>query len=117
MTAQPIDQQKRNFDTNDQLASEVRGVLAKFGLKQKDLATFLGIAQPNISKKLKGITPFTFDELDAMAEWFSTTPQVLMGFASEPRPQNPAYKEFLAADTARNSDSYTAWDSNPEPID
>ena len=35
------------------------------------------------------LTPFTLDELDVLAEWFSTTPQVLMGFASEPKPVRP----------------------------
>ena len=35
------------------------------------------------------LTSFTLDELDVLAEWFSTTPQVLMGFASEPKPVRP----------------------------
>jgi transcriptional regulator with XRE-family HTH domain len=99
------------------LAMEVKAAMARFDLRQADLAKVLGITQSSASRKLKGHTPFTFDELDVLADWFSTTPQVLMGFALEPRPQNPASKKFLTVDTARNSDSYTARDSNPEPID
>ncbi|EPD32072.1 hypothetical protein HMPREF9306_01634 [Propionimicrobium lymphophilum ACS-093-V-SCH5] len=117
MTAQALTESETSFNSSERLTMEIRATLARFGLKQKDLAAVLGIAQPSASRKLKGKTPFTLDELDIMADWFSTTPQVLMGFASEPRPQNPAYKEFLVADATRNSDSYTAWDSNPEPID
>ncbi|WP_423809724.1 helix-turn-helix domain-containing protein [Propionimicrobium lymphophilum] len=95
----------------------MRANMGRYGLKQKDLASALQISQAQVSSRLRGSTPFSLDDIEVIASWFSTTPQVLMGFASEPRPQNPAYKKFLAADAARNSDSYTAWDSNPEPID
>ena len=117
MTAQLKPQETTQFSSGLNLAMEVKAAMARFDLRQADLAKVLGITQSSASRKLKGHTPFTFDELDVLSEWFSTTPQVLMGFALEPRPKNPAYKEFLATDAARNSDSYTAWDSNPEPID
>ncbi|WP_369290616.1 helix-turn-helix domain-containing protein [Propionimicrobium lymphophilum] len=115
MTAELTD--SRTLSTAEIAAGEIRALMGRFKLKQADLGTVLGLTRTQAGRKLNMVTPFTLDELDVLAEWFSTTPQVLMGFALEPRPKNPAYKEFLVADATRNSDSYTAWDSNPEPID
>ena len=71
------------------VASEVRGVIAKFGMKQADLAKFLGLSQGAISNRMRGTQAFQLHEIELLANWFSTTPQVLMGFATEPRPHKP----------------------------
>ena len=74
---------------NDQVASEVRATMGRFGLKQKDLSKALGISQAQVSSRLRGTTPFSLDDIEMIAKWFSTTPQVLMGFATEPKPVRP----------------------------
>lgn len=71
------------------MTAEVRANMARFGLKQKDLGDLLQINQSQASKKLRGITALTFDEVDIIADWFSTSPAVLMGYATEPRPRKP----------------------------
>ena len=71
------------------VTAEVRANMARFGLKQKDLGDLLQINQSQASKKLRGITALTFDEVDIIADWFSTSPAVLMGYATEPRPRKP----------------------------
>ncbi len=71
------------------VTAEVRANMARFGLKQKDLADLLQINQSQASKKLRGVTPLTLDEIEVIAAWFSTSPAVLMGYATEPRPKMP----------------------------
>lgn len=92
---------------SDFAASEIRAHMARFSLKQIDLAETLGVTQAHVSRKLRGVTPFTLDELQVIADWFSTTPPVLLGYATEPRPRKPE----------RGSARCAARDSNPEPSD
>lgn len=80
----------RTFGTANVAAGEIRALMGKFKLKQADLGDILGITRSQAGRKLNMVTPFTLDELDVLAEWFSTTPQVLMGFELEPRPKRPA---------------------------
>ncbi len=72
------------------VTAEVRANIARFGLKQKDLGDLLRINQSQASKKLRGVTPLTLDEVELIAAWFSTSPAVLMGYAVEPRPRKPS---------------------------
>lgn len=76
-------------DLNDKVAAEVRAALGRFQLKQLDLAAVLGVTQTQVSRRLRGEVPFTLRDVDAIAEWFSTSPAVLLGYANEPQPRKP----------------------------
>ena len=65
------------------------------------------IGEKDSRAKSRGVAPFTLDELKVIAYWFSTTPPVLMGYATEPRTRKPV----------RGSARCAARDSNPEPSD
>lgn len=88
----------------EQVGAEVRGLCAKFHLRQRDLAQLLNVSQGSVSLRFSGEQPFQLHEIELLADYFSTTPQVLMGFASEPRPVRPIPPE-----------QYTARDSNLGP--
>ena len=75
--------------TAEAAAGEIRAIMGRFKIKQSDLGDALGLTRTQAGRKLNMVTPFTLDELDVLAEWFSTTPQVLMGFATEPKPVRP----------------------------
>ena len=89
--------------TSVRVVEEVRACMARFGLPQADLAALLGVSQGHASRKLRGVTPFTLDEVDLLADWFHTTPAYLMGHATEPRPVRPPKPAFK--------------DGNPDPRD
>ncbi len=74
---------------NDRVASEIRAAMGRYGLKQKDLATALNVSQAQVSSRLRGTMPFSLNDIEVISKWFSTTPQVLMGFELEPRPKRP----------------------------
>ena len=92
---------------SDQVAAEVRALMGRFDLLQADIAEVLGVTQTQVSRRLRGHTPFTLSDVQLLADYFQTTPLVLLGYMQEPRPTKPE----------RGSDSYTARDSNPEPAD
>lgn len=50
------------------VADEVRAHLARHRVTQRDVASLLGKAQPTISRKLDGRTPFTLRELALIAD-------------------------------------------------
>ncbi len=91
----------------ERVGAEVRAVCARFRVTQADLAEVLHLSQGSVSQRLRGAQPMQLHEIETLAEWFSTDPAVLMGYATEPRPRKPE----------RGSDWYTARDSNPEPAD
>jgi len=68
----------------------VRALCARFGLKQIDVARLLGVSQSQVSQRFRGAFAFTLPELETLAEWFSTSPAYLLGFATEPVPKRPA---------------------------
>lgn len=49
------------------VAAVIRGEMAKLQISQAKAAAVLGIAQQSLNRKVRGVTPFTLDELDALA--------------------------------------------------
>lgn len=60
---------ERGVDLNALVAAEVRAQMARKKRTGVDLAKHLGMAQPTISKRLNGDTPFTVAELAEVAAW------------------------------------------------
>lgn len=48
---------------NAEIGANVRAELARAGRTQSDLAYFLGLAQPNVSRRLRGEVEFSASEL------------------------------------------------------
>ena len=69
--------------------AQVRALCARYGLKQADVAQLLRVSQSQVSQRFRGVFAFTLPELEVLAKWFSTSPAVLLGYATEPRPQRP----------------------------
>lgn len=61
------------------VAAEVRALKGRYNATQTQLAEVLGVAQPAVSKKLKGATPFTLTEIDRLARFFGVHPAELLG--------------------------------------
>ena len=72
-----------------QVASEVRGLTAKFNMTQAELAALLHLSQGAVSNRMRGAQAFQLHEIEIIADFFSTTPAVVMGHAATPRPVRP----------------------------
>ena len=86
----------------ERVGGEVRGLCARFHLKQSDLARLLNISQGSVSLRFRGAQPFQLHEIEMLAEYFGTTAQVLMGFETEPRPRKPMSPEQWCAHRGSN---------------
>ena len=85
MTVHELGQQS----LSEQVAAEVRALMGRFNLLQADLADALGVDQTQVSRRLRGHTPFTLGDVERLADYFQTTPLVLLGYMTEPRPKSP----------------------------
>lgn len=63
----------------EQVAEEVRVLMARKQVNQVTLATRLGLSQSGVSKRLRGITPFDANEIGQLAEIFEVPPAQLLG--------------------------------------
>ncbi|MGW4097096.1 helix-turn-helix domain-containing protein [Mycobacterium sp. NPDC004974] len=68
---------------------EVRALLGRYRVTQKDLAEWLGITQPAVSSRLRGETEWKVAEIEQMAEGFNIHPAVLMGGYAPNPPEGP----------------------------
>ena len=59
------------------VAANVRAEAARRGFNQVSLAAVLGISQPNVSKRWRGVHPFSLDELALLADAFDVDDEVL----------------------------------------
>ena len=51
------------------IACRVRSELTLRGLAPKDLAAFMGVTPNTVSRRLRGVTPFSAIELARLASW------------------------------------------------
>lgn len=56
---------------NEHIAEEIRALMGRRRVSQKQLGEFLGYTQGTMSKRLNGSKSWTIDELDAIAGYFS----------------------------------------------
>lgn len=56
----------------------VRAVMARTGLSQTTLATALGLSQASVSARLRGVTPWSVDELVDTARVLDVHPHALL---------------------------------------
>lgn len=76
------------------IAREIKSVLGRFDLSQRDLAKVLGVTPAGISDKLLGRSSFTIDELLIIAGHFGLSLEELIGDALvSTRVPEPTYVE------------------------
>lgn len=63
----------------ERIAAKIATELKAAGRTQTQLADHLGIAQPNVSKRFRGVQPFPLDDLPKVAEFLGTTIEKLLG--------------------------------------
>ena len=78
-----------SLDGRLRFAGEVKALMGRHDVTQLRLAEYLGIGQPELSKRLKGRTPFKIDEILAIADGFGVSVGTLFGETTIPRPGGP----------------------------
>ena len=67
-----------NQDIRSAVAAEVRAAAGRAGLRQIDVSRSARISRPSMSRKWRGETSYTVDELVAIAGVFDIDPGTLM---------------------------------------
>ena len=68
-------------DLTRQTASILRGLIARYGVTQQQMAEAVGVSQSQLSKMIRGVRPIDLDQLAAMCEALGTSPGVVLGEA------------------------------------
>lgn len=93
------------------LAAEVRAWMGRRGLRQVDIAQAIGVTQTQISARLRGQIPFTFEQLIKIAAVMDITLSELLGerILNEKHPR-PAMRD-------EGDGQLPQLDSNQQPLD
>lgn len=87
------------------VAEEVNALMGRHRTTQVQLAAVLGIPQTQLSRRLRGLMPFSIDEVEAIADYYAVPVRSLFDHDEEtPRPKPGGVQR------ARR-------DSNPQPSD
>ena len=122
------------YTATEAVAREIRGLLAKAGLTQKDVANILAITQAGVSDRLRGKQNFSLDELFTLAGALDLTVGDLLGDSIvSARVPEPSYIEeqgrikrkiapigFVpkgATYQILSGEECALWGSNPRPAD
>lgn len=122
------------YTATEAVAREIRGLLAKAGLTQKDVASILAITQAGVSDRLRGKQNFSLDELFTLAGALDLTVGDLLGNSIvSARVPEPSYIEGQGRNKRKvapigfvpNGATYqilsgeecALWGSNPRPAD
>lgn len=62
-----------------ELNAEIKALMGRYDVSQTAVADLLGIKQPGVSARLRGVVPWKADELLKLAEAFGVHPAVLFG--------------------------------------
>lgn len=68
------------------VAANIRAETGRRGLHQRDIARYLGLAPSRISERWRGITAWSLDDVDRLAELFGIPPQDLCAEVDASRP-------------------------------
>ena len=123
------------YTATEAVAREIRGLLAKAGLTQKDVASILAITQAGVSDRLRGKQNFSLDELLTLAGALNLTIGDLLGDSIvSARVPAPSYIEEGQGRIKRkvapigfiqkgatyqmiSGEECALWGSNPRPAD
>lgn len=73
-----VPQEPVELTLHRRVATNVRAQMAARQVTQVQMATFFGVSQPAVSLKVRGVTPFTVNELGALARWWGIDPSELL---------------------------------------
>lgn len=76
----------RERPLHERVAATVRAEMARYGVRQREIAVALGLTQQSVSGKLRGSTPFAVDELAVVAPMVGMTVSELIAQGEGPRP-------------------------------
>jgi hypothetical protein len=80
------------------VSGEVRALMGRHSVNQATLASWLGLHQTAMSKRLRGETEWKVSEIDGIARAFAVHPSELLGgYASGPRPDGGEELPILRA--------------------
>ena len=122
------------YTATEAVAREIRGLLAKAGLTQKDVANILAITQAGVSDRLRGKQNFSLDELLTLAGALNLTIGDLLGDSIvSARVPEPSYIEGQGRNKRKvaplgfipkgatyqilSGEECALWGSNPRPAD
>ena len=122
------------YTATEAVAREIRGLLAKAGLTQKDVASILAITQAGVSDRLRGKQNFSLDELLTLAGALNLTIGDLLGDSIvSARVPEPSYIEGQGRNKRKvaplgfipkgatyqilSGEECALWGSNPRPAD
>jgi transcriptional regulator with XRE-family HTH domain len=72
------------------VSDEVRALMGRHRITQRDLAVWMGLNQTAISARLRGATEWKVSEIERVADGFGVHPSELMGgHSTNPRPDGP----------------------------
>ncbi|MEG8035056.1 helix-turn-helix transcriptional regulator [Sphingomonas sp. LR61] len=75
-----------NYDVSDLtrlIASMIRGLMARHGVKQSEMAESIGVSQSQLSKMVRGVRPIDIDQLDGMCRALGVDLSVVIKEAEE----------------------------------
>ncbi len=75
--------------------NKLRGELVTFGIKQREVADFLGMTANNFNRKLSEAVPFTRDEMYAIRDEFF--PERSIDYLFQSDGDKPTYEEQLSS--------------------
>ena len=92
MTVLSLPKRNHSAPLKERVAEEIRALAARYkseGVNQTALASVIGVSQSQISKRLRGKTPFTLTELELIAEFFGVDAAELLGAPRDPSHPGP----------------------------
>lgn len=70
-------------DLTRQTASILRGLIARYGVTQTQMAEAVGVSQSQLSKMIRGTRPIDLDQLAAMCEALGASPSKVLAEAED----------------------------------
>jgi len=70
-------------DLTRQTASILRGLIARYGVTQTQMAEAVGVSQSQLSKMIRGTRPIDLDQLTAMCEALDASPSKVLAEAED----------------------------------
>ncbi len=80
----------RDQSLNDLVAAEIRATMARFQLAGNSLAAEMRTSTNSVSRRLRGITPLTLDDLDQVAAFLDVPLETLLAPAVAERDRRAA---------------------------
>ena len=99
-------------ELNDLVSAEIRSLCGRYRVPQGRIADAIGVTQSAVSKRLRGVTPWTLPEISLVAEVFGMSAIGLLTRAAHDETPHQ-----LPDTGPQLYERRTRRDSNPQPAD